>query len=163
MYTFTPINDAETGTAALAIYQANADYYQTIGEPAPTIQTVLEDAKELPPAMPASAKHFWLVKQAGKPVAVLDLIEGYPEQATLYIGLLEVREHGQGHGRGIITQLEQQLGTHGYQRIELAVVHANKDAGKFWTALGFALLRQVDGELSAGNEQLLDIYSKKLG
>jgi ribosomal protein S18 acetylase RimI-like enzyme len=163
MYTFTPINDAETGSAALAIYTANLDYYQTIGEPRPTIRTVLDDAKEVPAGLSAKQKHFWLVRQDGKPVAVLDLVEGYPEATTLYIGLLEVAERRQGHGRGIIEQLKVQLGSHGYQRIELAVVHANKDAAKFWVALGFQLLRQVEGELSAGNTQLLDVYTLNIG
>ncbi|WP_127849933.1 GNAT family N-acetyltransferase [Lacticaseibacillus hulanensis] len=162
MYTFAPIKDAETGAAALAIYEANAAYYQKIGEPRPTIQTVLDDAKELPPATPARAKHFWLVKQAGKPVAVLDLIEGYPDQTTLYIGQLEVATPRQGHGRAIIDQLKEQIGSHGYKRMELAAVHANKDAAKFWLALGFQLLRQVEGELSPGNQQLLDVYTLKL-
>lgn len=162
MYTFTPINDAATGTAALDIYTANAAYYAIIGEPKPTIQTVLADAKELPEGMPARAKHFWLVKQAGTPVAVLDLVEGYPDQTTLYIGQLEVLNRRAGHGRAIIEQLKGQLGGHGYKRMELAVVHANTAGAAFWRALGFALLRQVEGELSPGNKQLLDVYTLDL-
>ncbi len=160
MYTFAPINDAETGAAALAIYEQNAAYYQVIGEPKPTAKTVLDDATALPPGMPATAKHFWLVKQAGQPVAVLDLVEGYPEQTTLYVGLLLVAQHRQGHGQAIIAQLSDALGTHGYKRMELAGVHANDAADKFWTAIGFTRLRQVESELSAGNTQLLDVYTK---
>ena len=113
----------------------------------PTIQFIVEEAKK-------SGIEDILIIEGKNKRSIEDHFDSAPE--------LEQNLESK-HKDALLKMVHVQLGSHGYQRIELAVVHANKDAAKFWVALGFQLLRQVEGELSAGNTQLLDVYTLNIG
>lgn len=162
MYTFTAINTDATRAAALKVYQANADYYRVIGEPKPTLATVDYDSREIPSAVRDEAKHYWLVADGKQTVGVIDLVEGYPDKETIYVGLLEILQRRQGHGAAVLKQLTAAFAGHGYKRLELATVHADRAAAAFWQAQGFTKLRSFDATLSGGNKQLVDVLTKDI-
>lgn len=162
MYTFKSVTTDAALNQALAIYQANRDYYNVSGMPAPTATTVDEDRREIPASLPDSAKHYWLVEEDGEPVGVIDLLEGYPEKASIYVSLLMVAEHRQGHGRAIMTQLSDAFASHGYKRLEVAVVAANKVGQAFWRAIGFSPLHVTTAQVAPGITRDVQVYTKNL-
>lgn len=74
-------------------------------------------------------------------VACADLIRGYPNSETAFIGLLLVSEAHEGNGFGSqafasLCSVVQGWGT--CSRLRLAVIDANQKAHRFWAKLGFA-------------------------
>ncbi|KQS07375.1 hypothetical protein ASG04_14655 [Curtobacterium sp. Leaf183] len=74
-------------------------------------------------------------------VAFADVLIGYPDPATAYIGLLVVhgRRHGQGLGRSMHDAvLARVRGVSGVERIRLGIVATNAAVAEpFWRALGY--------------------------
>ena len=128
----TATNQAE----AFLIYLANADYFALTKE-IPTMEQVHEDARSLPTGLDLSHKHFLLIRQNEIPVAVLDFLRDYPQKKEAFLGLLLVKEKGRGHGREIVSRLEDQLMKQGYTKLILAVLQNNQPGLIFWRKLGF--------------------------
>jgi len=74
-------------------------------------------------------------------IAFADVLLGYPDPATAYIGLLLVHgdRHGQGLGRelhnAVLDRIRRDTDA---QRVRLGVVETNAAAAPFWEALGYA-------------------------
>ena len=70
-----------------------------------TKESILNDMAALPPRTPRDRKYYLGYFQGEKLIAVLDLILGYPNAATAFIGLFMMAksEQGQGAGSRIIT------------------------------------------------------------
>lgn len=128
----TPHNQKD----ALAVYRQNLDYFALTAE-VPSLASVAQDQATCPPQLDLEQKHFFLVTFENRPMAVVDLLTGYPEDASGYLGLLLIAEHRQGHGQKILAQLEDWLRDQGFQRLELGVLEHNVGALAFWTAQGF--------------------------
>jgi len=125
------------------------------------LQRVIEEAPKyfenvtgVPPG-PAEAQSMYTVLPEGKSyedkfvygvyreeemIGCVDLIRGYPNEATAYIGLLLISEKHQrkGTGRLVFRQIEESvLGWKTCDKIRLAVVRTNEQAIFFWKYLGF--------------------------
>ena len=75
-----------------------------------------------------------------RPCAVLDLVEGYPEEGTLYLGLLELASPLQGKGLGtqhLHAPFPKRPGAAGFQCIRLACLEENLPGLAFWAGMGF--------------------------
>ena len=98
-----------------------------------------EELVACPPGLPLSAKHLIGRWEEGELTAVIDLLRGYPDPTTAYLGLLLVGELWQGAGRG------QALYRHacalarswGATRLRLSVIASNEPALSFWQRRGF--------------------------
>lgn len=128
----TPHNQKD----ALAVYHQNLDYFALTAE-IPSLASVAQDRAACHPQLAPKQKHFFLVTFEKRPMAVVDLLTGYPEDASGYLGLLLIAEHRQGHGQKILAQLEDGLRDQGFQRLELGVLEHNVEALAFWKAQGF--------------------------
>ena len=64
----------------------------------------------------------------------MDLIAGYPNEDTAYIGLFmtDVSLQGKGVGTTIIEDVCDCVKKNGYERIELAWVKGNPQSERFW-------------------------------
>lgn len=122
--------------AACAIYQQNLAYFSLTKE-VPTLATVIADSHARPPQVAKEQKYFGLVWDEEQPVAVIDLLTGYPEATSSYLGLLLVAKHRQAHGRRILIELEEWLYSQGFRQMALGVLEQNLEALAFWTAQGF--------------------------
>ena len=73
--------------------------------------------------------------------AVLDLILGYPDGETAYIGFFMMSKPFQGRGIGseLVCDWASALSRAGYRRIRLAVDRGNPQSVHFWSKNGFAL------------------------
>ena len=75
----------------------NPQYYRYC-PPAPTPDSIRADLAALPPGVDACCKYFIGFRREGALIAVADLILGYPDAATAYIGLFMVDAAVQGQG-----------------------------------------------------------------
>ena len=123
----------------LALYKGNTTYFHYC-QPQPSEETVKEDMIVCPGGVPASAKHYVGIFDADELVAVLDLIEGYPDIKTAWIGLfmLDRKWHGRGMGTRIFTALYDCLKQNGFKSIQLGYIKGNPQAEAFWRKNGFS-------------------------
>ena len=117
----------------LNLYSENTEYFKHC-PPSPNRETVKEDMVALPPKKEFADKYFIGIFDDNFLVAVMDLIDRYPDNQTVFIGLLMVSKSYQRKGIGtyITKALSQTLRTEGYVRIRLGYVKTNLSAQSFW-------------------------------
>ena len=121
----------------LGLYLENAEYFKHC-PPRPSRETVKEDMVALPPGKEAADKYFIGIFDGDFLVAVMDLIDRYPDSRTAFIGLFMVSKSYQRKGIGtyIVKALSQALGADGYMRIRLGYIKTNLSARSFWLKQG---------------------------
>lgn len=126
-------------------------------------ERITEDIRALPPGTTAEQKYYvGLFDDAGL-LAVLDLIDGYPEAEIAYIGFFMMRADAQGKGIGsrIIVELLAELKTLGFAAVRLGIDKGNPQSTHFWLKNGFAVLDekpQPDGGCYLVAEKVLQEY-----
>lgn len=120
------------------LYRGNPLYFHHCPPPA-SPEGVREDMTMLPEGKTADDKYyigFWKEKEL---VAVMDLVLGYPDEKTAYIGLFMVNAEYQGKGIGSII-IEEVCAclkeTFSYAR--LGYVNGNRQSESFWRKNGFS-------------------------
>ena len=100
-------------------------------------------------------KYFLGLWQGGKLIALLDLIAGYPEPDTAWIGWLILDQSCQGRGLGsrLVEALLEGLSGAGFARVKLAYVQSNPQSRHFWQKNGFSPVPS-DSEGARGNGAL---------
>ena len=142
----------------LNLYSENAEYFKHC-PPSPSRESVKEDLVALPPEKDVADKYFIGIFEGDFLVAVMDLIDRYPDNRTVFIGLLMVSKNYQRKGLGtlIVKALSQALGAEGYARIRLGYVKTNLSARNFWLKQGF---RPTGAEYD--REQYAVVEAKKI-
>lgn len=122
----------------MAICSENTYYYNALGT-LPTEEGMLESLEALPPGTVTSQKHFYGFFYNGELRAIVDIITGWPEKKTGYIGLmmLAVKLQGRGLGALLFSVIRDALKDAGYERIRLGCLEDNKRAYSFWIKCGF--------------------------
>lgn len=124
----------------LAVYElckGNPQYYQYC-PPEVSIKSIQEDSHALPKGSAWENKYYLGFWEKESLVAVMDLIVGYPEDDTAYIGFFMLHRDWQHQGTGskivgdVFTALQNQ-----YKRIKLGCVKGNKQSELFWKKNGF--------------------------
>ena len=128
-----------------AIYELcrfNTLFYQ-YHPPFVTRESILEDMLALPPSKTMADKYYLGFYKERVLVAVMDLIAGYPDEQTVWIGffMTAVQQQRKGVGSSLIQQLSVQLKKEGFQRIRLGVDHGNPQSLAFWQKNGFSVIR----------------------
>ena len=134
----------EDADAILAFYRENDQFYRYCSAE-PTLARVLEDLTLTPPGVALSDKHYVGFFDGETPVAILDLIDGYPDEATAYIGFFMMNKalQGRGVGTAIIGEVCAHLRETGKTAVRLAIAEDNPQANHFWRKNGFRVLRKV--------------------
>ena len=124
----------------LALCAENEQFYR-YHPPLATRESVLEDMTALPPGKCAADKHYLGFFDRETLVAVLDLIERYPQDDTAYIGFFMTKKERQGYGFGstFIGELMDELRREKFRKVRLAVDRGNPQSKAFWEKNGFAL------------------------
>ena len=124
--------------SVLELYRTNMEYFALTGE-SPDEDTVKSDMSELPEGKSKKDKHFLGFFREGRLEGVLDILEGYPDTDTIYIGFLmtDRRKHRQGTGREIMRYADVHFFQNKYKKIRLSVIKENRTALAFWKSLGF--------------------------
>lgn len=124
----------------LALSASNPLFYR-YHPPFVTRESILADQTALPPGKTAEDKDYVGFFDQDDLVAVLDVILGYPQEKTAFIGLLMVdaKYQGKGVGSRIISECAACLKQWGFRSIRLAIDEGNPQSKAFWIKNRFAL------------------------
>ena len=122
----------------------NSLYYEYC-PPVVTEESITDDLTTLPPNTGIENKYYVGYFDSGKMIAVMDLIDGYPEEKIAFIGffMTDVSVQNQGIGSAIIAELAGYLKSVGFKSIRLAWVKGNPQAEHFWIKNGFGFLMET--------------------
>lgn len=138
-----------TGEDATIIYDlciANTQYYKYSWNIKPlTIELIKEDLEATPPGKSSDDKYYVGFFDGEKLVAVLDLIDGYPDDNVAYIGFFMLAKEYQGNGLGsaLVTELFNYFKSIGFKRVRLGIDKENPQSNHFWKKNGFTVLKEV--------------------
>ena len=127
-----------------ALYSSNQYYFAYFGME-PGRERLRLDMTMRPDGCSPQQKHFIAYCMGEEPIAILDLIEGYPDRDTCYIGLFMVHDSysGRGIGNSVISELCAALQRLGFSAVRLAYGKDYTKAAHFWTKNGFVPLREA--------------------
>ena len=109
-------------------------------------ESLKEEALEAtPPGKSLADKYYVGFFDGEKLVAVLDLIDGYPEDDIAYIGFFMLAKAYQGGGLGsaLVAELCDYLKCIGFRRARLGIDKENPQSNHFWKKNGFTVLTEV--------------------
>ncbi len=129
----------------LRLCRGNTQYYACCGAEASREQ-ILSDLSLTPPGVEPSAKYYVGFYRGDALIAVMDLIDGYPEDDVAFIGFFMTDRALQGRGLGsaIVAELSAYLKGIGKTAIRLGIDKGNPQSTHFWKKNGFAVLREID-------------------
>ncbi|MDO5324915.1 MAG: GNAT family N-acetyltransferase [Clostridia bacterium] len=115
----------------------NPLYYAHLGEEV-TLDSLRDELTVLPKGKELCDKYFFGLYNAGKLVAAIDLIDGYPEEDVAYLGwlILAAERQGRGEGTAIVQELTDFLRKQGFRAVRLACVVGNPQSARFWEKNG---------------------------
>ena len=145
-YHVRPMHDADAD-AILAFCLQNDQYYRYCGKQ-PSRELILHDLRITPPNTSADAKYYVGLYDGEILVAILDLIDGYPDSDTAFIGFFMMNRQLQGRqiGTRIIQELCLYLKETGLKRVLLGIDKDNPQSNAFWAKNGFSVIREVEQE-----------------
>lgn len=120
------------------LLEGNPLYFQHC-PPAPTHESIRQDMCALPPGKALEDKHYGGLFNGKRLIALFDLITGFPNEKTLFIGFFMVKKEEQGNGLGteIISELCRDVSAKGFEHIRLGYVKGNPQSEAFWMKNGF--------------------------
>lgn len=104
-----------------------------------TLESIIEEIQELPPHTKANQKKFIGFYQNQKLQAIMDYVDGYPNDEYYYIGLFMIDVHNQHQGIG--THIIQTFKKLTHRKIQLGCLSNNREGFAFWTKMGFKEIR----------------------
>ena len=127
----------------------NILYYEYC-PPFVTWQAIQENMRILPPGKVIDDKYYIGFYQGEKLIAIMDLIDGYPEKMIVYIGffMTDVSIQNKGIGTQIIDYLCRYFSELHYESISLAWVKGNPQSEHFWLKNGFTPLRETSSDVA---------------
>lgn len=130
--------------AVYRLCSGNPLYYEYC-PPFVTKEGIRRDMTMFPPDKEISDKYFIGFYQRGKLMAVMDLIDGYPDRSMAYIGFFMTEKSVQqrGVGTAIIQSVCKYLTVLGYASVRLAWVKGNPQAEHFWRKNYFQKIRET--------------------
>jgi len=143
-YTIRKMEDSDADSI-LNLCKENTLYYQYC-QAEPTREQVLNDLHITPPGIGLQDKYYIGFYLEEKLVALMDLIDGYPETDIAFIGFFMMNQdfQGQGIGTAIIQETAAYLKTTGKTAIRLAIDKDNPQSAHFWKKNGFRVIREAD-------------------
>ncbi len=128
----------EDAGAVLALAAGNELFYR-YHPPLPDRGSILSDMTALPPGKGPEDKYFLGLFQGERLTAVMDLILGYPEADSAWMGwfILSPACQGRGVGSSILRDVEAALRAAGFRELRLAVDRGNPQSWAFWTKNGY--------------------------
>ena len=90
----------------------------------------------------AVSHHFF----KGIRVAVMDLVEGYPEADAAYIGffMMNAAYQGRGLGSALVGETAAYLKSAGKTSLRLDIDRDNPQSNRFWKKNGFRVIKEVE-------------------
>ncbi len=129
---------AEDVEAIYHLSAGNPMFYEHC-PPFVTRESILSDMKALPPRTTKEQKYYFGFFEGDSLAAVMDLILGFPDESTAFIGLFMMDKSRQGRGEGskIIRDCLRFIYGLGYSSVRLAFAKGNPQSEAFWRKNGF--------------------------
>ena len=145
-YTIRCLTDADV-PMLYAWMLRNDQYFKYCGG-STTPEHVRQDLTLCPPGTTPAQKHYVGFFDADTLVAVMDLIDGYPDADTAFIGFFMMNKNlqGQGTGTAIVRDVLAALHALGYTAVRLGIDKENPQSNHFWRKNGFTVLREAAQE-----------------
>ncbi len=130
----------EGDVEAVCLLSASNPLFYRFHPPFVTRESIFGDMLALPPGKSMRDKLYIGFFDGDGLAAIMDLILGYPEKSTAFIGLFMVDGslQGKGVGSAMIRECESALRGCGLKKIRLAADSGNPQSGAFWRKNGFA-------------------------
>lgn len=143
-YDIRKLTDADAGSI-LKLCEENTQYYLYC-EAEPSMEQVLNDLHITPPGVDQKDKYYIGFYQGDRLIAVMDLIDGYPEQDIAFIGFFMMKKdlQGQNLGTALVQEVADYLKSTGKTAIRLAIDKGNPQSTHFWKKNGFCVIKEVD-------------------
>jgi ribosomal protein S18 acetylase RimI-like enzyme len=148
------------------VYTTNGSFFMlTAGRPA-TIDDCRVDMEALPPGFAQSQKYYLNVydKKTGGAIAVVDLLCGYPDDNSVWLGLLLV--HGaykrQRIGSAVVDVIVNAAKQRGFASLQLGVVAGNETALSFWNSNGFNEIRNAKSKRQDNIEMDVIVMERRI-
>lgn len=115
-----------------------------------TQRGILDDMRALPPNKTIEDKYYVGFYKNEKLIAVMDLIDNYPDKDIAYIGffMTDVSMQNKGLGTEIIRDLCKYLAAEEYQSVRLAWVKGNPQAEHFWLKNNFTPIMETKSNVA---------------
>ena len=122
----------------LRLALGNPLYYRHMGI-VPDAQNIAETLTALPPRMALADKYFFGWFDGERLVALMDLIQHYPDENKAFIGwfMVDADKQGCGLGRKLVADVAELLREAGFHEVRLGRVEGNPQSEAFWHACGF--------------------------
>ena len=148
--TITKLNFAQ----AFEVYNTNQDFFRLTEGKNATIESSISDIEAVPPNFDIEQKIYVSIWKDSKVLCVLDLLQDYPTQTCVYIGLLMI--HGDFHGRKIgstiLTAVLNAARIFGHKSIQLGVIENNTSGISFWLSHGFDKIKTAKNIVVMGKK-----------
>lgn len=137
IYDVRPLESSDT-QAYDHLCQGNPDYYQHLHKNFSS-KSLEKEMLRLPVGKQIEDKYYLGFFDKDQLVAVLDLIDGYPDNGTAFIGffMLSAEFQGQGVGSQLIDEVLKALKVMGFKKVRLGFAATNQKAKDFWIQKGF--------------------------
>ena len=141
------------------VLKNNTIFYQ-YHPPMVTVESILEDMEKLPPNKGYEDKHYIGFFCEDTLVAVMDLIEHYPDPGTALLGFFAMNSNlqSQGIGTDIISDSVAYLAQVGFTKVRLGIDKGNPQSKAFWLKNGFTFT----GEAYESNGLTILVLERKL-
>ena len=129
----------------LALCNGNTLFYQYC-EAEMSKEQIIKDLHITPPGIDISKKYYLGFYDGIKLIAIVDLIDGYPEDEIVFIGffIVDISVQGQGVGSSIIDHVANYLASIGKTSIRLGIDKGNPQSTSFWKKNGFVVIQEID-------------------
>jgi len=124
--------------AVVALCKENPMYYQYC-PPFVTEDSIRADMKALPPRKNMEDKYYLGFYEGESLVAVMDLILGFPNEETAFVGFFMMNKAYQGKGTGtaLMAEVYECLKECGFFFVRLCFAKGNPQSEHFWMKNGF--------------------------
>ena len=143
-----------------ALFALDPEYWRVV-EGAPLRDTegalVLD---ERPPGVTLEQKHAWLVDD----VVLLDMLEGYPDAQTWFLGLIFIAPAARGRGLGtaVMRGMIDHVRAQGARALRLAVAVQHPAPRRLYERLGFRVIDRRRRTIHTGDVIELDLMELRL-
>ncbi|NBK96672.1 MAG: GNAT family N-acetyltransferase [Erysipelotrichia bacterium] len=140
-----------------ALMKSNTYYFEKTQFHEVCLQECADDIVALPPNTKIEQKFYYGLYQNENLIAVLDFIEGYPQEEIIYIGLfmLEQKAHGTKQAQKIISAFKKATQLAGFKKIALGCYENNLIGYRFWLKQGFRKKESVH-KIINGHDLVID-------
>lgn len=121
------------------------------------IEECLQDITAIPPNTNISQKFYYGIYKKYELIAVIDYIEKYPNEDTVFLGLfmLNPNYHRKGIAKHIIDCFKEVVKENHFKYIELGCYEVNEVGYRFWNKMGFKIIDTKVNDINGHELNLL--------